>query len=103
MKIANKMNNTDLKKVKVIPVKGTTGVPDILPNNEMITEETVMDLNVTEIKRAMCYAAVQAANDTNDTVISGRFLDPFNFDDVIPEPENNTAPDTKTEETETVD
>lgn len=101
------MGRTDTKKCKIIPQKNRF-VPDLLLNNQRIEEETVMEINVAEIQRAMSIAEVyEVGKDGSETL-----LDEFNFflksgeaveeeeDDSTKEPSPITPPTTDPSESD---
>lgn len=61
------MSNSETKKCRIIP-KDKRFVPDILLQNKRIVEETVMDLNKSEIRRAMSFAEVYIINGDIETL-----------------------------------
>ena len=71
-----KMKNYETKKVKIIPKK-LNSIPDILINNKLIKEETIMDINTREIERAMHFGTVSALSETGEETS----LNTRNFDD----------------------
>lgn len=62
----SKMSTTDIKECTVTP-RVKTGIPDILPNNKLITEETTLNLNRNEIKRAMSMGTVTVDDEALNT------------------------------------
>jgi len=97
--MSKKMTTTETKECTVTP-KVKTGIPDILPNNKFITEETKLNLNRNEIKRAMAMGTVTVDN---------KSLNTENWDDtteeettVTPtpsEPKEDTPKDNKDQDT----
>lgn len=83
-----KMSANDVKKCKVTPRKFSS-VPDILMNNKRIEEETELELNPNEIKRAMASATVSAIDDKG----TERPLNPLNFNDAVEKTTTPSNPD----------
>ena len=71
--MSKKMTAVETKECTVTP-KAKTGIPDILPNNKFITEETKLNLNRNEIKRAMSMGTV---------TVDDKALNTENWDDVV--------------------
>ena len=89
------MKQTDVKKVKIYPKQGACGIPDILPANKMIEKETELDLNTSEIIRAMNYAPTTTMIDGEEVPLT-----PINFDETSPEDTGGLTKETL-EETKT--
>lgn len=88
------MKRTDTKKCRIVPVKNRH-VPDVLLHNKRITEETTMDLNKMEIRRAMSFAEVFVVDGDTETLVTDQN---FYLKDV--EEESGSGDDDKKEEGE---
>lgn len=80
----NKMKQEDTKKVLVTPKPESFGIPDILPEQRIITEPKELELNPAEILRAMNYGVVEIKDSDGKTSA----LNNHNFDDVVEEKES---------------